>query len=389
MLIVHPNNFLKTDQGENARTFELLKIFKQLGYSVDHLGFENFYISDDFVNHKQLNIKGLIDNLYLFDFKGNLNLINQLPVTKRITNRLLGVKQISQFSDWAIEGVKKEFDKAINANEYDVIILFYTYLANLLKDIKCKAKKVLSMEDCLFLQLFFWGGGNNPKSVTLGKMMDEELSRLKHFDEIICISHDEKLMYEKLTRRDINFVPHLQSNNVTKSSIALKDRKWDVMYVGAANPFNIEGMNWFVKEVYPYLSKDIRFVFVGSATGSLVAKYPNIETIHFAENLDEIYDNVKITICPMFMGTGMKIKVVESMARGLPVVCNDRGVDGFPDKTKSGCLVTQDAKEFAGYVNCLLSDEPFYYKTATDIALYYEELFDHEKYINLLSDMLG
>jgi len=59
-------------------------------------------------------------------------------------------------------------------------------------------------------------------------------------------------------------------------------------------------------------------------------------------NLVEFYQNVSIVICPMFSGTGVKIKVLEALSYGIPVVTNQRGVDGLLNKSANGCLVTEN-----------------------------------------------
>jgi glycosyltransferase involved in cell wall biosynthesis len=78
------------------------------------------------------------------------------------------------------------------------------------------------------------------------------------------------------------------------------------------------------------------------------------------KHLEPYYGNSKIAICPMLSGTGVKIKVVEALSFGLPVVCNFRGTDGLPNKTNNGCLVTDDPLEFAQNIKTLLSDESLY-----------------------------
>ena len=125
-------------------------------------------------------------------------------------------------------------------------------------------------------------------------------------------------------------------------------------------------------------------MLVGSSTTGLKIKYENVDILPFVPDLDEIYENVKVVICPMFQGTGMKVKVVEAMSRGLPVVCNERGVDGLPDKTMCGCLVTQDAAEFADYINQLTEDKTFYSQKSLKIMEYYRQVFDRKKYVKLL-----
>ena len=68
----------------------------------------------------------------------------------------------------------------------------------------------------------------------------------------------------------------------------------------------------------------------------------------------------KVVISPMLSGTGLKIKVVEALSHSIPVVCNTRGVDGLINKTENGCLVTDNAEQFAKNITKLIEDNQFY-----------------------------
>lgn len=394
MLIVYPNNFLQGAHGTNTRVYRLVVAFKELGFSIDCFSYEGFSDFTDFVDFDDQNSEGLINNLYLHDFareQANKNKPSGVRLflsrVKRLITRRKS-KATGQFLfDWASDGANKLFDELVEMNNYDVIAFFYTYQANLLKDKDIKAKKVYFMEDSMFLQQYSLRTPNSG-DITLGKLMDEEIERIRYFDEIFCISYDEKIMYERLTGRPIHFLPHIQPDTVKPVTTPLETRKWDVLFIGFNNPYNVEGLNWFLKNVCPHLNKDVKIVLVGSATVQLDITHENTEVIPYAKDLSDIYENVKLSICPMFRGTGMKIKVVEAMSLGLPVVCNERGIDGLPDKTRCGCLVTQDAIEFAGYINRLIKDENFYMDTAESIKSYYSKVFKREIYVDLLRTKL-
>ena len=66
----------------------------------------------------------------------------------------------------------------------------------------------------------------------------------------------------------------------------------------------------------------------------------------------------------MLSGTGIKVKVVEALAAGLPVVCTSRGMDGLPDKIRNGCLVSDEPFEFAKNITALLNDHELYNRQA-------------------------
>lgn len=75
----------------------------------------------------------------------------------------------------------------------------------------------------------------------------------------------------------------------------------------------------------------------------------------------------------MLTGTGVKVKVVEALAHGLPVVSTLRGIDGLPNKSLNGCLVSDDPAEFAQNIITLLSNKEEYNTQST----FAKELFNN------------
>ena len=80
----------------------------------------------------------------------------------------------------------------------------------------------------------------------------------------------------------------------------------------------------------------------------------------------------------------MKIKVVEAMSYGIPVVCTSRGVDGLPDKTRNGCLVADDAAAFAGHINRLVCDTVFYKQCQQQVKDYFSTTLDWSRHKDTL-----
>lgn len=396
ILVVYPNNFLQGAQGTNSRVTQLIRIFNEMGYIVDFFGFEHFTGISSFKDFSEQNKEKLIQKLYIYDFEkgyydGTEKKASKIRVLEERVKRYYKRKSTGNYlQDWIPDGAQRLFTDILEENKYDAVILFYTYLANLLKDREIKAKKIYFMEDSMFLQQYSWDEERNKKeNITLGKLMDEELERISYFDEVFCISNDERIFYEKVTGKDMNFLPHLLPAETKIVTKPIEQRKWDIFFIGFDNPFNVEGLEWFFDCVYPKLNSNIRIVLVGSASNRLKVKYANVDIIPFAPDLDEIFENVKVSICPMFRGTGMKVKVVESMSKGLPVVCNERGVDGMPDKNMCGCIVTQDADIFAEQINLLIADKKYYEKKSFEIKSYYSAMFDRKKYMELLKEKLS
>jgi glycosyltransferase involved in cell wall biosynthesis len=80
---------------------------------------------------------------------------------------------------------------------------------------------------------------------------------------------------------------------------------------------------------------------------------PRVEVTGFVADLEAVLDGARVAVAPVRHGAGLKIKSVEAMARGLPVVTTPLGAEGLDD----GALVGEDAETFAAHVSALLSDD--------------------------------
>ncbi|MEC0264322.1 glycosyltransferase family 4 protein [Paenibacillus anseongense] len=161
----------------------------------------------------------------------------------------------------------------------------------------------------------------------------------------------------------------------------------DLLFIGYDNSYNIEGIRWFLENVYPHLDSKINITIAGKVVEHIDKNYSNITKLGYVENLDELYSRTKISMCPLLNGTGMKVKVIEAMSYGIPIVCTSRGVDGFPDKTQNGCLITDNYKEFGHFINQLLNDNNFYQKSLNEVAQYFNKQLSYEQNASSLKEV--
>lgn len=386
ILLVFPHNLLQNPTGTNVRILQIIDILRDLGYVVDQFGYQNFESGVSFADFEVQNAaRKAIDKLHLYDFKADA--LHNSKLLRKV-RRLLQMMQGRYIQNWVTPGARKRFSQIVDSEDYEAIIVFYAYLAPLLQGKSIKARKIYFMEDSAFFQQYSVSTPSMRKLSTAGKLLDSDLDLVKLFDLTICISKDEQLFYQRMLGDNVKFIPHLIQKEPAKVDTPVEERKWDAFFVGFRNPFNEEGIRWFLDKVQPHLDKKLRILLAGSATQCVDKQYENVEVTSYIEDLDVAYESVKVVLCPMLRGTGMKIKVVEALSRGLPVVCTDRGVDGLPDKTMSGCFVTQDPVEFAQYVNRLCSDSDYYQMAAERAKQYYAETFDKERYIQVLKNAL-
>lgn len=374
ILFIYPHNFLECNMGTNIRVYSLAKELHSQGYMIDLFAFRNFLsVYDDFDNmnyHEKI-----IDTLFLYDYRDTI----KFKKRKRIQKYINQITHNEELENWVTPCMIKQFNEIVSSTEYDYIIMFYAYTAELIspENYRGNSTKMYFMEDLLSVAHFVSG-----RSKYIGGLLDSEIKRISYFDKIVCISSDEKTLFEKLLPSKLFFfLPHLISKKNIENKIVNKRKK--LLFIGYDNEYNIEGMLWFFENVYPRILLDIEIVVVGKVTKYIDAKFANLNKVEYVESLNDLYLGVDIVICPLQNGTGMKIKVIEAMSYGIPIVCTSRGVDGIPDKNKSGCLVENTPEGFANAINRLVTDEMFYKERKKQIVEYFSEILDWTVYRTL------
>ncbi|MET0464326.1 MAG: glycosyltransferase [Chitinophagaceae bacterium] len=250
--------------------------------------------------------------------------------------------------------LRKQFDAILQKNRYDYIIISYAYWADLIRDNPFleNAVTIIDTHDLLTSQ------HQHDPGIDIGAALGDELKRVAQFDQIWAISIEETYFFKQFFPGRVHFITMMKEDPMPLP----QDPVFDLIYVATHSPHNKRSIGWFLEKVYPLLPNDLRICIIGNILEHIPQNIPNITRIPFAEKLDDYYNQSRVVICPMLSGTGIKIKVVEAMAFGLPVVCTTGGVDGIPDKSNNGCLVTNDENRFAENIMLLLTNEAAYKK---------------------------
>jgi glycosyltransferase involved in cell wall biosynthesis len=130
-----------------------------------------------------------------------------------------------------------------------------------------------------------------------------------------------------------------------------------ILMVAHDNPLNVKGIQDFLRLAWPSIRTarpDAEFVVVGTVVRSV--RYPDLR-VHFAGVIDDLaacYRDARVVINPSVAGTGLKVKTVESVAYGRPIVTFPNGVEGIGEPLRDLCHVASDWYEFAEKVVALL-----------------------------------
>lgn len=357
ILYFYPENPLLLTQGNNVRANSLLKYFKNRNIEVHFIGeaSNNFKIDEA----QKIIKQNLASKVFLLNhFRRSKNQLKYF-IYKSLPRFIRGE---IKFFDRLKPFQEKKFIEIINSENYDYIIISYAYWHKLIDKInRNNVKVIVDTHDFLTSQF------QNQKKFNLGKYFSNEIKCLNKFDEIFVISIEEKYLFSQFINKPIHLVSHITESNETKS-----DKIYDLIYVASDNEHNIISINWFFNRVFPLLPKNIKILCIGKINKHF-GNFENVDKIERVENLDDFYKTSKIVLCPMLSGTGLKIKVIEGLSYGLPIVCNERGVDGLLNKSNNGCLVTNEEITFSNYIIKLLENFEYYELISKQAKNYFEE----------------
>jgi len=118
---------------------------------------------------------------------------------------------------------------------------------------------------------------------------------------------------------------------------------------------NVDGLLWFLREVWPRVRKhapapQCEFHIAGAIRGAWrkeAEKHENVRVLGFIDDLPAAFRRASLTIAPIRFGTGTRIKILESMAWGCPVVSTTKGCEGLEVVHQRDLLVADEPAAFA------------------------------------------
>lgn len=124
---------------------------------------------------------------------------------------------------------------------------------------------------------------------------------------------------------------------------------------------NIPAIQWFCKESLPYIVErypQTKVIVAGADPPPIhVFHDPGgvIELPGYIPDIRPLLETCAVFICPVRTGSGVRVKLLEAFASGIPVVSTYIGAEGLARKNGEVCLLADDPKEFAEKVMELFS----------------------------------
>ena len=192
-----------------------------------------------------------------------------------------------------------------------------------------------------------------------------ELRQLPHADRVQVCSADNRRVLESYLpelkgRIDDGFRAGIDTSRYCFQADGREPAT--MLFLGSFRHLpNQEALSWFIEHVMPRVSArmpESRLVVIGSDPPPRHA-FPksagNIELIGFVDDVREPLSRYAVFICPILSGSGVRVKLLEAFAAGIPVVSTRLGAEGLADQDGDICALADDPEGFAERVLELLA----------------------------------
>lgn len=291
-------------------------------------------------------------------------------------------------------------ESIVDMNTIDVIHSDHSNMARIGIELSQKYKipvglRLHNVEFMIWKRYYEELGFFNPKKIFIGQqyrlLMKEEAKFLNQVDVAFSITAKDK-------ERALEIAPIA---NVVVATAGVNLDLWNPDKINSAIKYsliiattfnwihNINALRWFFENVQPILKSkynEIETRIIGKNPPAEFDKYKEtgVKILGYVDDVKPYMNDSQIYIAPLFVGSGIRIKILEAMAMELPVVATDISAEGIEADESDGLFRANTKEEYIKTILFLLEDEVRRKDLGQKARKFIEENHTWEKNISIM-----
>ena len=142
--------------------------------------------------------------------------------------------------------------------------------------------------------------------------------------------------------------------------------RFNVLWMGGFGWYpNAEGIDWFVRQIFPHLAGRLESANVclhfcgGNPPDGLRALHDGVRVFVYGliEDIDAMLGDAHLLMVPLLTGGGIRVKIIEAMSSGVPVLSTSKGCEGIAVQNGVDIIMCDEAATFADQI-ILAAEQP-------------------------------
>ena len=226
---------------------------------------------------------------------------------------------------------------------------------------------------------------------SLPQIEKSEQEFYKTIGEIFTCSVKDKEDFDKINkgRLKISVIPNgvVIKKKLNDTGVRSDFGQQYILFCGVLGTHaNIDGISWFYEDIFPEIKlfyPTVKLLILGSGDiPPSLETLKNDESVVFTgkvEDVKPVYEKSVLSVVPLRIGSGTRLKILEAMSYGVPVVSTTVGAEGIDYSGGNDILIADDKDSFARQVGCLLESKEARLKIQKNARKLVEEKYDWDK----------
>jgi len=205
------------------------------------------------------------------------------------------------------------------------------------------------------------------------------------FESVTVVSEQERRLVKEILpdyQGKLEVIPNGIDCAYNRSDLSREGRR-GLVYNGALTySANYDAMVWFLSEIFPLIQKQVPEVSIkitGATSGvdlSGLTLSPAVQLTGYVPDIRIPVSQAAVCVVPLRQGGGTRLKILEAMALGTPVVTTSKGAEGLEVIHGEHVLIADEPSEFAEQTIRLLKDGGLWNHLAGNARQLVEEKYD-------------
>ncbi len=322
--------------------------------------------------------------------------IHRKPPYRRRSPLLLEPFVVSEFNSTPMEA---EIHRLLSERDFDIVQIEYTQMAQYVPD-TVRSCTLLTEHEVAFathrraFESFPFSWEKFKALMGWLVMIDYELKACRRFDKIVALTDaDRKELLSFEPRLDIEVVPMAVDTSCFVPQ-DIPEEPNSLVFIGYfRHSPNIHGIIHFCREILPLIRKEIpetKLFIVGSSPPDEIirlGKMDNVVVTGWVEDIKPYIARSAVYVAPLWLGTGMRVKILEAWGMAKPVVTTSVGSQGIDCTPGEDVLIADDPQGFAAQTVRLLKDKALREKLGRNGRRRVETEYDWEIIIRQVEEM--
>ena len=346
------------------------------------------------VNSEKFNVKES-DIPDEYKKKTGIELID-VDLSVKPTNAFLNLftKKSYHVERFISDDFKAKLIEVLEKEQFDIVQLEMLYMAPYVDDIRAHSKAMIVLRAHNVEHKIWERIAKETRSPLkrwyinhLTKTLKEyELNALETVDGIAAITRKDAAFFRKYTSKPVIDIPFgvYPEEFTPKYEIEGKPKFY---HIGSMNWMpNEEGIRWFINEVLPKTMEKVPD-FVYHLAGRNMPEWltamndPHVDVVGEVPDAKAFVANHDVAIVPLLSGSGIRIKIIESMAMGKTVITTRVGAEGILYDEEVNIIIAENKAKMVEAIRAINENPQIAVKIGQAARRLVEETYDNRKII--------